>query len=125
MVRLMKEKPEINVVNDQFGSPTYAADLAETILTICGKRAMSREWPEGIYNYSNEGVISWYDFAVAIKELTGSSCEINPIPTSQYPTPAKRPMYSVLDKRKIQQVFGIELKNWKESLETCIKRLID
>ena len=117
MMKLMNEKTEINVVNDQLGSPTYAADLAEVILKIIPK------WTPGIYHFSNEGVISWYDFAVAIKEITASNCKINPIPTSAYPTPAKRPAYSVLDKTKIQQRFGIKLKNWKDSLAVCIQKI--
>ncbi|MEK7226255.1 MAG: dTDP-4-dehydrorhamnose reductase, partial [Bacteroidota bacterium] len=119
MVKLMQEKAEINVVNDQLGSPTYAADLAEAILQIFS----FRQWHSGIYNFSNKGIISWYDFAVAIKELTGSNCKVNPISTSEYPTLAKRPAYSVLDNSKIQQVFGIQLKDWRESLETCLIRL--
>ena len=115
MLKLLQEKEEINVVNDQVGSPTYAADLADAIMQIIALQ----KWQPGIYNYSNEGIISWYDFAVAIKELIGSHCRINPIPGSAYLTPAKRPAYSVLDKTKIQTVFGIQLKNWKESLSTC------
>ncbi|HMU47116.1 MAG TPA: dTDP-4-dehydrorhamnose reductase [Chitinophagaceae bacterium] len=119
MMKLMSEKEEISVVNDQLGSPTYAADIAEVIMQIIS----SGSWKPGLYHYSNEGIISWYDFAVAIKELTGSSCKVNPIPTSQFPTPAKRPAWSVLDKSKIKQTFGIKPKNWKESLEFCISRL--
>lgn len=124
MLRLMKEKNEINVVNDQIGSPTYAFDLADTILKIIVNCQSSIDnFRSGIYNFSNEGIISWYDFSVAIKELTGSSCKINPITTSQYPTPAKRPQYSVLDKIKIQETFDIKLKDWKESLAVCLNRL--
>jgi dTDP-4-dehydrorhamnose reductase len=125
MLKLMKEKQEISIVNDQIGSPTYAADLAEVIMQIIGKSSIHHSplTTHGIYNYSNNGVISWYDFAIAIKELTGSHCKINPIPTSQYPTPAKRPAYSVLDKTKIQQAFGIKLKDWKESLAVCLQRI--
>lgn len=117
MMRLMKGKESISVVSDQIGSPTYAADLADAIMQIIssGKRIA------GIYNYSNEGVISWYEFAVEIKNLIHSNCIVNPITTEQYPTPAKRPAFSVLDKTKIQKTFGIELKDWKESLATCIK----
>ena len=117
MMKLMSEKTEINVVSDQVGSPTYAADLAEVILQI------TSSWVPGIYHFSNEGIISWYDFAVAIKEITRSKCEVKPIPTSAYPTPAKRPAYSVLDKNKIQQSFGISLKNWKDSLSICIEKI--
>lgn len=124
MLRLMNEKEEINVVNDQIGSPTYAADLAEAILQII---TFNIQHPtskiQGTYNYSNEGIISWYDFAVAIKELTGSRCKINPITTSEFPTPAKRPHYSVLDKTKIQKTFDISLKDWKRGLAVCLKKL--
>ena len=116
MLRLMASKPEINVVSDQVGSPTYAADLAEAILQIID----GGKWQTGIYHYSNEGIISWYQFALAIKKLTNSTCLINPIPTEQYPTPAKRPHYSVLDKSKIQNAFGVPMKNWEESLATCL-----
>ncbi len=119
MLKLLQEKEEIKVVNDQSGSPTYAADLAEMILFIIS----SQQWQQGIYHFSNEGVISWYDFAEFIKELSGSTCKINPIPTSQYPTPAKRPPYSVLDTRKIRQVYGVRLKNWKDSLAECLVKL--
>lgn len=119
MLKLMAEKEEISVVNDQIGSPTYAADLAGAILQII----TSYNWQPGIYHYSNEGAISWFDFALAIKELTGSNCNVNAIPTSQYPTPAKRPAYSVLEKTKIQKAFGIELKDWKESLAVCLGKL--
>ena len=123
MLRLMKEKKVINVVNDQFGSPTYAADLAEVIMKIITSPTRhSSPATHGIYHFSNEGVISWYDFAVAIKELTGAHCEIKAIPTSDYPAPAKRPAYSVLDKTKIQKTFGIRLKDWKESLAVCLQK---
>jgi dTDP-4-dehydrorhamnose reductase len=118
ILKLMSEREELNVVSDQVGSPTYAADLAAAILHIIG----SRKWQAGIYHYSNEGVISWYDFAVAIKVMSGSSCKINPIPTSQYPTPAKRPEYSVLNTEKISQIFGVQSRDWKISLSTCLER---
>ena len=119
MLRLMADKDQINVVSDQAGTPTYAADLAEAILYIIS----SQQWKAGIYHFSNEGNITWYDFAVAIKELSGSSCKVIPISTAEYPTPAKRPVYSVLDKTKIQQTFGISVKDWKTSLAICIERL--
>ena len=119
MLKLLQEKEEINVVSDQVGSPTYAADLAEVIMQIIA----SQSWQPGIYHYSNDGIISWYDFAVAIKELSGSSCKINPVATSQYPTPAKRPAYSALDKTKIQQVYGTRLRNWQDSLEKCLLKM--
>jgi len=126
MMRLMNEKDSISVVNDQIGSPTYAADLAEAILQIITS-FHSHHSPlttHGIFNFSNEGIISWFEFAEAIKEMIKCPCEVKPIPTSSYPTPAKRPAYSVLDKTKIQETFHIQLKDWKESLKTCIDKLI-
>jgi len=124
MIQLMNEKDEVKVIKDQLGSPTNAADLAETIFNIIGYCHLQiYDWSPGIYNYSNEGIISWYDFAKAIKEITASPCDIKPISTAQYPTPAKRPAYSVLDKTKIQKTFGIKLKKWKDSLRTCISNM--
>jgi dTDP-4-dehydrorhamnose reductase len=119
MLKMMKEKNEINVVNDQFGSPTYAADLARVILQIIS----SGKWSPGIYQYCNEGIISWYDFALAIKEKSGINCSINPITTLQFPTLAIRPGYSVLDTMKIQRTFNVVLKNWKQSLDICIPKI--
>ncbi len=119
MLRLMNDKPEIGVVNDQVGSPTYAADLAEAVMAIIS----SGNWVPGIYHFSNQGVISWFDFASAIKELNNSTCKINPLTTSQYPTPAKRPAYSVLDSSKISETFNIQLHGWKDSLEQCLNRI--
>lgn len=119
MLRLMKERESITVINDQFGSPTYAADLAAAIMEI----AVQSEDKGGIYHFSNEGVISWFDFAAAIKELAGLSCNVRPVDTSGYPTPAKRPGYSVMAKEKIKSTFGIELKDWKESLQKCLQLL--
>lgn len=120
MLRLMNERKEINVVSDQLGSPTYAKDLAEAIVsTVNGQQSMVN----GIYHFSNEGIISWYDFAVAIKEIKQLDCVVNPIPTSSYPTPAKRPAYSAFDKTKIVNTFGLQLKNWKESLTECLQLL--
>lgn len=120
MMRLMAERPELNVVSDQVGSPTYAADLAKAIMDIIA----SAKWEGGIYHYSNEGRISWYDFAVAIKKQIGSECVVNPIPTSAYPTPAKRPQYSLLNKEKIKTVYSIQVPEWETSLEKCISLLI-
>ena len=119
MLRLMKERESINVINDQSGSPTYAADLAEVIMQIAAKK----ENNGGIYHFSNEGIISWFDFAVAIKELAGMRCEVKPIDSSGYPTPAKRPAYSAMSKEKIKTTFGIQLKDWKDSLQQCLKLL--
>jgi dTDP-4-dehydrorhamnose reductase len=107
------------VVNDQVGAPTYAADLAKCIMHIVATQI----WQPGIYHYSNQGRISWYDFAVAIKELTGSACTVNPIPSEQFPTPAKRPAFSLLDTQKIQHTFQCAIPSWKESLQQCIKLL--
>lgn len=124
MMRLMGEKNAVNVINDQLGSPTYAADVAELILKIISDTQLSSSnWRPGIYNFSNEGIITWYDFAMAIKEITDGSCDIKPISTSEYPTPAKRPAYSVLDKTKIQRSFNVPLKDWRKSLQTCIEKI--
>ena len=119
MMRLMKEKKEISVVNDQVGSPTNAEDLAEAIMSII----ISGKWIPGIYHYSNNGKISWYQFATAIKEQINSECVIHPIPSEQFPTPATRPKFSLLDKQKIQQVYNIQLIDWKNSLERCIRKI--
>jgi dTDP-4-dehydrorhamnose reductase len=118
MLRLMREKEQLNVVSDQVGCPTYAADLAAAIMQIItsGKAADN----PGIYNYSNSGIINWWQFAVAIKELAGSKCIVNPIPSSNYPTPAKRPAYSVLDTTQIQKAFSISIPFWRDSLQKCI-----
>ena len=115
----MADKNSISVVNDQVGSPTYAADLAEVIIRII----QYHKWKPGIYHYSNEGVITWFDLANAIKEIAGTNTEINPISTAEFPTPAKRPAYSVFNKQKIQETFGITLKDWKSSLNTCIQQI--
>lgn len=112
MIRLMSERDEIGVINDQIGSPTYARDLAAAILVIIA----SDKWLGGVYHYSNEGEISWYDFAVAIKENNGLTCIINPIPSVAYPTPAARPSFSLLDKSKIKATFDIKIPDWKASL---------
>jgi dTDP-4-dehydrorhamnose reductase len=120
MRRLGAEKEHINVISDQIGSPTYAKDLAVCMLDILPKIANSKTQ---IYHFSNEGVSSWYDFAVAIMEMSGLACEVIPIPSSQYPTPAKRPFYSVMDKSKIKKEFGIKIPHWKESLKECLDLL--
>jgi dTDP-4-dehydrorhamnose reductase len=124
MLRLMKERDSINVVNDQLGTPTYAADLAACILYIISQTESNKNnWLPGIYHYSNEGSISWFNFAMAIKEITNSKCEVKAIGTAGYPTPAKRPAYSVFGKEKIKATYQINIPNWKESLLTCLKRL--
>jgi dTDP-4-dehydrorhamnose reductase len=122
MLRLMKQRSDITVVNDQLGSPTYAKDLAEAVMMIVDAFPNNdqRTMHNGIYHFSNDGVISWFDFASAIKERSGLSCDIHPIPTTEFPTPAKRPHYSVLDKGKIVSDFDVQLKDWKQSLADCI-----
>ena len=119
MIRLMTEREEISVINDQIGSPTSARDLAKAIIKII----KSENWIPGIYNYSNEGEISWFDFANEIKQIGGLNAKINPIPTSAYPTAAKRPRFSLLDKTKIKATYQVEVPNWKDSLKEVIKSL--
>jgi dTDP-4-dehydrorhamnose reductase len=128
MLRLMKEKENlpadrhgINVVSDQFGCPTYAADLAIAIMQIITSNH-SKENP-GIYHYTNAGITNWYEFALAIKKLTGSNCTVNPITTAEYPTAAKRPAYSVLDNAKIKDTFGLTIPDWEISLQKCLNLL--
>jgi dTDP-4-dehydrorhamnose reductase len=116
MQRLLQERDTISVVNDQIGSPTYAADLAKAMMDIVN----AQEWIPGIYNYSNEGEISWYEFVLAIQEIGVSTCEVKGIPSSSYPTPAKRPAFSLLDKTKIKEVYGIKVPDYKESLRKCM-----
>ena len=120
MLRLGKEKEELCVIFDQVGTPTYAKDLALTILNIIPQIENSKV---EIYNYSNEGVLSWYDFAKEIMKMAKLNCKINPIETYQYPTPAKRPHFSFLNKSKIKQKFNIEIPYWKDGLDDCLKRL--
>ncbi|HTN36262.1 MAG TPA: dTDP-4-dehydrorhamnose reductase [Arachidicoccus sp.] len=116
MLRLMDERPEISVVDDQIGSPTYAKDLAVAIMAI----VEAKKPHYGIYHFSNDGVITWYDFAKEIRDLAGLSCKINQVPSSAFPTPAKRPAYSVLDKTSLQKDYGIKLRNWKLALRECL-----
>ncbi len=122
MLRLMKERESINVVNDQVGSPTYAADLASAIMQIVdsGKAGTAG----GMYHYSNSGVISWFDFAIAIRDISQSKCHVNPVPTEGYPTPAKRPAYSVMDTSGITQVFDVSIPLWMDSLKKCMAILL-
>ena len=120
MIRLGQEKPELGVIFDQIGSPTYAGDLAAAIMA-----AINHGIVPGIYHFSNEGVISWYDFTKAIHRIAGiTSCHVKPLHTTEYPTPAARPHYSVLDKTKIKQTYGIEIPYWEESLEKCVAKLL-
>jgi dTDP-4-dehydrorhamnose reductase len=118
MMRLMSERASIGVVNDQHGAPTYAADLANAVMHIIDKN----NFEAGIYHYSNKGNISWCDFAKEIAVQINSTCIVNAIATSQFPTPAARPAYSVLDTQKIETVFNLEIPNWKESLQNCIAK---
>lgn len=124
MATLGATKEELGVVFDQVGTPTYAADLANAIATIIAKTAQdSAAFVKGIYHFSNEGVCSWYDFTVAIMGLYNLNCRIKPLHTDEYPTPANRPAYSVLDKTKIKNTFGITIPHWYESLKVCVKKL--
>ena len=120
MIRLGKEKPELGVIFDQIGTPTYARDLAVAIFA-----AINQGVVPGIYHFSNEGVISWYDFTKAIHRIAGiTTCHVRPLHTAEYPTPANRPHYSVLDKTKIKQTYNLEIPYWEESLAQCVKKLI-
>ena len=120
MLRLASERDSISVVNDQIGTPTNAVDLAESLMKIICHPERNRGTINnyGIYNFSNEGQCSWYDFAKKIFEINNITIDLKPIPTSSFPTAAKRPKYSVLDKSKIKNTFGIEIKSWEESLKT-------
>jgi len=116
MSKLMQERDSLTVVNDQIGSPTYAADLAQAIVTIINHA----NWQPGIYHFSNEGEISWYEFALDIQEIGNFDCKVVGIPASDYPTPAQRPAYSLLDKSKIKAIFGVVVPDYKESLRKCM-----
>lgn len=121
MIRLGQEKPELGVIFDQIGTPTYARDLAAAIFTAINKGVVP-----GVYHFSNEGVISWYDFTKAIHRLAGiTTCHVRPLHTAEYPTPANRPHYSVLDKTKIKQTYQMEVPYWEESLRECIEKLMN
>ena len=121
MIRLGKEREELGVVFDQIGTPTYAGDLAKAIMT-----AVEKGIKPGVYHFSNEGVISWYDFTKAIHRIAGiTTCKVRPIHTSEYPTPANRPHFSVLDKTKIKETYDMEIPYWEESLHKCIEKLKD
>ena len=119
MISLGKERESLNVVCDQHGTPTFARDLANAIMSIVN----SNKFESGIYNYSNEGECSWYEFACEIFKLAKIDCKVNAITTDQYPTKAQRPAYSVLDKSKIKRVYGLEIPEWRVSLKECIKLL--
>lgn len=120
MRRLGRELPEIKVVADQVGTPTYARDLADAVYAVL----TSHQWVPGIYHFTDEGVCSWYDFTKSIHKLSGiTDCKVSPIPSEDYPTPAARPFYSVLDKSRIKATYGVEIPHWEDSLAKCIRRL--
>ena len=119
MIRLLSEKESIKVVADQWGSPTYAADLAKVIMQIIH----SGHWQPGIYHYSNEGIINWAQFAEEIKNILQSPCKVDTTDTANYPTPAKRPLYSVMDKTKIKTTYHLTIPFWKDSLRVCMEKL--
>jgi dTDP-4-dehydrorhamnose reductase len=124
MIRLGKERDKLNVIFDQIGSPTYAGDLAMAILEIIRKTESGEsEFIAGTYHYSNEGVCSWYDFAIAIHQIYGISCSVNAIESKDYPSPVVRPPYSILNKSKIKSIFGIQIPYWRKSLEICIDEI--
>ena len=126
MLKLASQRDELNVIYDQVGTPTYAVDLAQAIIQIAQSDGFNNNtFKTELYHYSNEGVCSWYDFAITIFELSGVSCRVLPIETKDYPTPAKRPHYSVLNKAKIKQAYGIQIPYWKEALQRCLKVLED
>jgi dTDP-4-dehydrorhamnose reductase len=118
MLNLAKTKDELNIVNNQIGTPTYAMDLAKVILIM-----IDQNTNYGLYHYSNQGVASWYDFAKAIFQKTNINIKVNPIPAISYPTPATRPHFSVMDKQKITNIFNLEIPYWQESLQNCLKAL--
>lgn len=122
VLRLGKERDELGFVFDQIGTPTYAGDLAAAILTVVDSGERDAFVP-GIYHFSDEGVCSWYDFTVKILEVAGIECRVRPIETKDYPTKAVRPPYSVLNKRKIKETYGIVIPHWEESLRVCMEKL--
>ena len=122
MLSLLQTKPQLKVVFDQCGTPTYAGDLADVIVHIIERRQFVGN--EGIYHFSNEGVCSWYDFTLAIAELTGNTiCEVLPCHSDEYPSPVVRPAYSVLDKTKIKHTFGYQIPYWRDSLKKCLANM--
>lgn len=124
MLKLGQERDELNVIFDQVGTPTYAHDLASTIMTIVQSKVFNQtQFKSELYHYSNEGVCSWYDFAKAIFETENIQCKISAIETKDYPTPAKRPHYSLLNKSKIKQAYKIDIPYWRDSLIVCLKKI--
>ncbi len=124
MLRLFREKESLNVINDQQGSPTYAADLAQVIMDFISNAENGNQY-SGTVNYCNSGITTWFDFALAIKDFVKSTCEIYPVPTSQYPTPATRPQYSVLDTSGIRAILHQDIPSWKDSLHKCLEILTE
>ncbi|MCM1378320.1 MAG: dTDP-4-dehydrorhamnose reductase [Clostridium sp.] len=118
MLRLAGEKKSLNIVSDQIGTPTYAGDLASAIHTI-----LRGDWTPGIYHFTNEGVASWYDFAMAIFRIRGIDVKVTPVSTREYPTPAKRPLYSVLSKNKIKKTYNLQIPYWETSLRKCLNSM--
>ena len=124
VLRLGRERSVLNVVFDQVGTPTYAADLAGTVMAIIKKSEKDpKRFMPGIYHYSNEGAVSWYDFAKAILELSGIECEVLPVLSDKFPSPVKRPHYSVLNKSKIRDTFDIKIPYWRDSLKNCLAKI--
>ena len=126
MMNLTATKPQLKVVFDQCGTPTYALDLANAIQTILEKMKTEADNAKyvGVYHFSNEGVCSWYDFTQMIARISGhTDCDIQPCYSSEYPSPVSRPAYSVLDKRSIKETFGVKVPYWVDSLEKCIANL--
>jgi dTDP-4-dehydrorhamnose reductase len=121
MLRLGAEKDELGVIFDQIGTPTYAGDLAKAIMKIILQNINNNEFNKGIYHFSNEGVCSWYDFALAVFKISKINCKVNPIETHDYPLPAKRPPYSVFNKNKIKQTFNITIPHWEDSLKAMLQ----
>lgn len=123
MIKFGRERDQLNVVYDQVGTPTYAADLAKTVLDLipAWKKLSGPE----IFHYSNEGVASWYDFTVAIHEIAGIDCRVNAIETKDYPLPAKRPFYSLMAKDKIKKAYNLEIPHWRSSLQKCLSLILD
>lgn len=119
MLRLADSQPEIKVVCDQIGTPTFARDLARAIVKVL----QSHQWVPGIYHFTDEGAASWYDFAKAIFRIAGKDVKVTPIPTEDYPTPASRPSYSILDRTRIKATYGIEIPHWEEALADCLRQL--
>ena len=122
-MKLANDRDSLNVIFDQVGTPTYAPDLAQTIMKIVENQSFEKKFSSELVHYSNEGVCSWYDFAKAIFELAEVDCVVSPIETKDYPTPAARPHYSLLNKAKIKQRYNLTIPYWKDSLQQCLNAL--